>query len=66
MDEGKGKFYSSVCDVLNNIQRNNVVLLMGDLNGLCTMSRKPLSGYSISATVHEKMKKYQVTGKKRA
>lgn len=28
------------------------------------MSRELLSCYSISAIVHEKMKKYQVTGKK--
>ena len=37
---------------------------MGDLNQLRTMSRELLSGYSISAIAHEKMKKYQVTGKK--
>lgn len=37
---------------------------MGDLNGLCTISRELLSGYSIFAIVHEKMKRYQVTGKK--
>lgn len=36
---------------------------MGDLSGLCTMSRELLRAYSVSATVHEK-KKYQVTGKK--
>lgn len=40
------------------------MLLIGHLNGLCTMSRGLLSGYSISAIVHEKMKKDQMTGKK--
>lgn len=37
---------------------------MGDLSGLCTMSRELLRAYSVSAIVHEKKKKYQVTGKK--
>lgn len=30
---------------------------MGDLNGLCTMSRELPSSCSMSAIVHEKMKK---------